>query len=95
VNGTDCTQGRTSGTAPRLERFKSILATRLKEPPSSLRKMTFERTPDVLDGVGLAGERDLAIWSLDKCFARLRLAWWKPRWTVLPTGLLTVIAFAR
>ena len=53
-----------------------MLVTRLKELSTTLRNrenISVERTPDVLDDVELAGERDLAIWSLDKCFTQLRL----------------------
>ena len=59
-----------------LRRLKCMLEERLKERASSLRNrgdIAVERTPDVLDGVELAGERDLAIRSLDKSFVQLRL----------------------
>jgi RNA polymerase-binding transcription factor DksA len=42
---------------------------------SSLRNrgnIAVERASDVVDNVELAGERDLAIWSLDKCFEQRR-----------------------
>ena len=63
-------------TAVELRRLKLMLEDRLKELASSLRNrgdIAVERTPDVLDGVELAGERDLAIRSLDKSFVQLRL----------------------
>jgi DnaK suppressor protein len=62
-------------TSTQLGRLKLKLETRLKELSSSLRNrenIAVERTPDTLDDVELAGERDLAIWSLDKCFAQVR-----------------------
>jgi len=62
-------------TSTQLGRFKMKLETRLKELSSNLRNrenIAVERTPDALDDVELAGERDLAIWSLDKCFAQVR-----------------------
>ena len=63
-------------TSTQLGRLKLKLETRLKELSSSLRNrenIAVERTPDALDEVELAGERDLAISSLDKCFAQVRL----------------------
>ena len=63
-------------TSTQLGRLKLKLETRLKELSSSLRNrenIAVERTPDALDEVELAGERDLAISSLDKCFAQIRL----------------------
>jgi hypothetical protein len=51
-----------------------MLEARLSHLSSSLgnhEDIVVERTPDVLDNVELAGERD-AIWSLDKCFEQLR-----------------------
>jgi DnaK suppressor protein len=63
-------------TSTQLGRLKLKLETRLKELSSSLRNrenIAVERTPDALDEVELAGERDLAISSLDKCSAQIRL----------------------
>ena len=63
-------------TSTQLGRLKLKLETRLKELSSNLRNrenIAVERTPDALDEVELAGERDLAISSLDKCFAQIRL----------------------
>ena len=80
-------------TSTQLGRLKLKLETRLKELSSSLRNrenIAVERTPDALDEVELAGERDLAISSLDKCFAQIRLV--EARWPALPTGP-TVVAF--
>ncbi len=57
-------------------KFKFALETRLKElsgTPRNRETITVERTSDVLDEVELAGERDLAIWGLDRWFAQLRL----------------------
>ena len=62
-------------TSTQLGRLKLKLETRLKELFSSLRNrenIAVERTPDALDDVELAGERDLALWSLGKCFAQVR-----------------------
>lgn len=62
-------------TPTQIGRLKLMLETRLRELSSSLRNrenIAVERTPDVVDNVELAGERDLAIWSLDKCFEQLR-----------------------
>lgn len=61
--------------ATQLGRLRLKLETRLKELSGSLRNrenVTVERTPDVLDDVVLASERDLGIWSLDKRFAQAR-----------------------
>jgi len=63
-------------TSTQLGRFKMKLETRLKELSSNLRNrenIAVERTPDALDEVELAGERDLAISRLDKCSAQIRL----------------------
>ncbi|MEO8052963.1 MAG: TraR/DksA family transcriptional regulator [Acidobacteriota bacterium] len=62
-------------SSTQLGRLRFKLETRLKELWSSLRNrenVAVERTPDVLDDVELAWERDLAIWSLDKRFAQVR-----------------------
>jgi RNA polymerase-binding transcription factor DksA len=70
------TGGDTTVTATQRARLKVTLATRLRELRSSLQNrgdIAVERTPDVLDGIELAGERGLAIWSLNKYFAELRL----------------------
>jgi DnaK suppressor protein len=70
------TGGETTVTATQRARLKVTLATRLRELQSSLQHrddIAVERTPDVLDGIELAGERGLAIWSLNKYFAELRL----------------------
>ncbi|MDQ2945006.1 MAG: hypothetical protein M3Y27_03545 [Acidobacteriota bacterium] len=78
-----------------LGRLRLKLETRLRGLSSSLRNrrnIAVERTSDALDDVELAGERDLAVWSLDKCL-RPRYALWRQRWTELPTGP-TVIAFS-
>ncbi len=64
-------------TPTQIGRFKLMLEARLRELSSSLRNrenIAVERTPDVVDNVELAGERDLAIWSLDKCIEQLRFA---------------------
>jgi DnaK suppressor protein len=52
-----------------------MLEAHLRDLSSRLRNrenIAVERTPDVVDNVELAGERDLAIWSLDKRFEQLR-----------------------
>jgi DnaK suppressor protein len=62
-------------TSTQLGKLKLQLETCLKELSRRLRNrenIVVERTPDALDDVELTGERDLAIWSLDKCFAQLR-----------------------
>ena len=56
-------------------RLKSMLEARLRELSSSLRNrenIAIEKASDVVDNVELAGERDVAIWSLDKCFEQRR-----------------------
>jgi DnaK suppressor protein len=63
-------------TATQRARLKVTLTTRLRELRSSLQNrgdIAVERIPDVLDGIELAGEQGLTIWSLNKYFAELRL----------------------
>jgi DnaK suppressor protein len=62
-------------TAIQLERLRSVLESQLKELGTLRRhqNIAVERTPDPLDNVVFAGERDLAIRSLDACFAQARL----------------------
>ena len=58
-----------------LEKYKTVLETRLKELSDALRNredIAIEKTPDALDEVQLAGERELAIRTLDRESALLR-----------------------
>jgi len=58
-----------------LVKLTLMLETRLEELSSRSRyreNIASEKTPDVLDDIELAVERDLAIWNLDKRFAQLR-----------------------
>jgi DnaK suppressor protein len=62
-------------TLTQLGRLKVMLETRREELNRSLRNrdsIAVERTPEELENVGLAGERDLAMWRLDKRFVQLR-----------------------
>ncbi len=58
-----------------LEKYKTVLETKLKELSDALRNredIAIEKTPDALDEVQLAGERELAIRTLDRESAMLR-----------------------
>lgn len=58
-----------------LERYKSILEARQAELSGALRNredIAIEKTPDALDEVQLAGERELAIRNLDRDSNMLR-----------------------
>jgi len=58
-----------------LEKYKTVLETKLKELSDALRNredIAIEKTPDALDEVQLAGERELAIRTLDRESALLR-----------------------
>ena len=62
-------------TKTELEKYKTVLETRLKELSDALRNredIAIEKTPDALDEVQLAGERELAIRTLDRESALLR-----------------------
>ena len=62
-------------TSLELESFRFALKCRLNEL-GTLRgqhSIAVEKTSDPVDDVVRAGERDLAIWSLDMCFAHVRL----------------------
>ncbi len=62
-------------TKNELEKYKTVLETRLKELSDALRNredIAIEKTPDALDEVQLAGERELAIRTLDRESALLR-----------------------
>jgi len=69
-------------------RLKLMLEARVRELSSSLRNhenIAVERTPDVVDNVELAGERDLpcGVWtSVLKSYS-----WCKQRWTALLVDL--------
>jgi hypothetical protein len=62
-------------TSIQLERLRLALESQLKELGTLRRhqNIAVERTPDPLDDVVFAGERDLAIRSLDAGFAQVRL----------------------
>jgi DnaK suppressor protein len=56
-------------TKNELEKYKTVLETRLAELSYALRNrddIAIEKTPDALDEVQLAGERELAIRNLDR-----------------------------
>jgi DnaK suppressor protein len=56
-------------TKNELEKYKTVLETRLSELSYALRNredIAIEKTPDALDEVQLAGERELAIRNLDR-----------------------------
>jgi DnaK suppressor protein len=58
-----------------LGRHKRILETRLRELSNTLgrrQNIVIERAPDAVDDLELAGERNLAMRSLEKRFAQLR-----------------------
>lgn len=58
-----------------LEKYKTVLENKLKELSDALRNredIAIEKTPDALDEVQLAGERELAIRTLDRESALLR-----------------------
>ena len=58
-----------------LQKYKTVLETRLKELSDALRNredIAIEKTPDALDEVQLAGERELAIRTLDRESTLLR-----------------------
>jgi DnaK suppressor protein len=58
-----------------LEKYKTVLETKLKELSDALRNredIAIEKTPDALDEVQLAGERELAIRTLDRESTMLR-----------------------
>jgi DnaK suppressor protein len=61
--------GETDMTKNELEKYKTVLETRLAELSYALRNredIAIEKTPDALDEVQLAGERELAIRNLDR-----------------------------
>lgn len=62
-------------TSSQLETLRVVLESRLMELGTLRRRqdIAIERTADPLDDVVLAGERDFAIWNLDKCFGQVRL----------------------
>src|ERR1700752_2809509 len=56
-------------TKNELEKYKTVLETRLAELSYALRNredIAIEKTPDAIDEVQLAGERELAIRNLDR-----------------------------
>jgi DnaK suppressor protein len=56
-------------TKNELEKYKTVLENKLKELSDALRNredIAIEKTPDALDEVQLAGERELAIRNLDR-----------------------------
>jgi DnaK suppressor protein len=56
-------------TKNELEKYKTVLETKLAELSEALRNrddIAIEKTPDALDEVQLAGERELAIRNLDR-----------------------------
>lgn len=58
-----------------LNKYKRILEGRRNEASSALRNwdgIAIEKTPDTLDEVQLARERDLAVWNLDRDSVLLR-----------------------
>ncbi len=58
-----------------LDKYKTVLETKLKELSDALRNredIAIEKTPDALDEVQLAGERELAIRNLDRDSNMLR-----------------------
>ena len=58
-----------------LEKYKTVLETKHKELSDALRnreEIAIEKTPDALDEVQLAGERELAIRTLDRESTMLR-----------------------
>src|SRR5581483_3794226 len=60
---------RTKMTKAELDKFKTILEARQAELGGALRNredIAIEKTPDALDEVQLAGERELAIRNLDR-----------------------------
>ena len=62
-------------TKNELEKYKTVLETRLAELSYALRNredIAIEKTPDALDEVQLAGERELAIRNLDRDSNMLR-----------------------
>lgn len=62
-------------TKNELEKYKTVLETKLKELSDALRNredIAIEKTPDALDEVQLAGERELAIRTLDRESTMLR-----------------------
>jgi len=62
-------------TKNELEKYKTVLETKLAELSDALRNredIAIEKTPDALDEVQLAGERELAIRNLDRESTLLR-----------------------
>ena len=62
-------------TKNELDKYKTVLETRLAELSYALRNredIAIEKTPDALDEVQLAGERELAIRNLDRDSNMLR-----------------------
>ena len=62
-------------TRTQLGMHKRMLEIRLQEFSNTLGKrqnIAVERAPDAVDDLELAGERDVAIWSLERHFAQLR-----------------------
>ena len=63
-------------TRTQLGRHKRMLEIRRQELSNTLGKrqnIAIERRPDAVDDLELASERDLAMWTLEKHFAQLRL----------------------
>jgi DnaK suppressor protein len=57
-----------------LEKYKRVLEAKQAELAAGLRKredIAIEKTPDAIDEVQLAGERELAIRTLDRALARV------------------------
>jgi DnaK suppressor protein len=62
-------------TKNEMEKYKTVLEAKLKELSDALRNredIAIEKTPDALDEVQLAGERELAIRNLDRESSLLR-----------------------
>ncbi len=62
-------------TKNEIEKYKTVLEAKLKELSDALRNredIAIEKTPDALDEVQLAGERELAIRNLDRESTLLR-----------------------
>jgi DnaK suppressor protein len=62
-------------TKNEMEKYKAVLSVKLKELSDALRNredIAIEKTPDALDEVQLAGERELAIRNLDRESSLLR-----------------------
>jgi DnaK suppressor protein len=79
-----------------LGRHKRILETRLRELSNTLgrrQNIVIERAPDAVDDLELAGERNLAMRSLEKRFAQLRFVE-AQRSTGLPQGPTAVASSA-